>query len=96
MSTIAMRPQAATAEIQSYCEMLKPKAEAKAERTFGVYVAKTFITKVWEGTTYLVKVHVGGEEYVHLNVFKNPFTSPQKLGLLSIQTGKKLNDPLQF
>ncbi|XP_036436766.1 cystatin-B-like isoform X2 [Colossoma macropomum] len=74
MSTIAMRPQAATAEIQSYCEMLKPKAEAKAERTFGVYVAKTFITKVWEGTTYLVK----------------------KLGLLSIQTGKKLNDPLQF
>ncbi|KAL6464090.1 hypothetical protein MHYP_G00284810 [Metynnis hypsauchen] len=93
---MAHKPQTATAEIQSFCDTLKPKVQTKAGRNFEVYVAKTFITRIWEGTTYMVKVHVGGDEYIHLEVFKNPFSNVQKLGLISVKTGKRLNDPLQF
>ncbi|KAL7835179.1 hypothetical protein SRHO_G00294310 [Serrasalmus rhombeus] len=89
---MASNPQ----NIQTYCDEVKPRVESRTGKTFDVFVAKTFITKPGDQTTYMVKVHVGGDTYYHLKLTKNPASPWNKAALLSTQIGMKLNDPLQF
>ncbi|XP_036436763.1 cystatin-B-like [Colossoma macropomum] len=86
--------QIASPEIQKICDEVKPQVEQKAEKKFAVFVAKSFTTQVVAGTNYFIKVDVGGNQYIHLRVFRSLPHAGHKLQLHGIQTGKKLNDPI--
>uniref|UniRef100_A0A3B4EM49 Cystatin-B n=1 Tax=Pygocentrus nattereri TaxID=42514 RepID=A0A3B4EM49_PYGNA len=88
--------QVATPEIQKICDEVKPQVEQKTGKKFRVFVAKSFTTQVVAGTNYFIKVQVGGEEYAHLKVFQSLPHAGHKLELLSVQTGKTLDEPIVY
>uniref|UniRef100_A0AAV2L6D8 Cystatin-B n=1 Tax=Knipowitschia caucasica TaxID=637954 RepID=A0AAV2L6D8_KNICA len=57
-------------EIQGICESVKEKVEEKANKKYATFEAKSYTTQVVAGTNYFVKVHVGGDDHVHLRIFK--------------------------
>ncbi|KAL6464089.1 hypothetical protein MHYP_G00284800 [Metynnis hypsauchen] len=93
---MAHKPQTATAEIQSFCDLVKPQVEQKTKKKFEVFHAKSFITQAVVGTNYFIKVHVGGDDYLHLKVFKPLMHGEHRLDLQGVQTSKKLDDPISF
>ncbi|XP_072546797.1 cystatin-B-like [Salminus brasiliensis] len=88
--------QAATPEIQKICDEVKSQAEAKAGKKFGVFVAKSFSSQVVAGTNYFIKVHVGGDEYIHLRVFKTLPHDGGALKLHGVQTAKTHKEPISY
>ncbi|KAK6477893.1 cystatin-B-like [Huso huso] len=85
----------ATEEEQQICNAVsKKKAEELAGKDFDVFTAKKSRTQVVEGMNYLIKVHVGGEEYVHLLVFQPLPCEGKSLVLTRIQTSKHQDEEL--
>ncbi|KAK1138440.1 cystatin-B-like [Acipenser oxyrinchus oxyrinchus] len=84
----------ATKEEQQICNAVKNKAEELAGKNFAVFTATKFRSQVVAGINYLIKVHVGGAECVHLLVFQPLPCEGKSLVLNGIQTSKHQDDEL--
>ncbi|XP_041066499.1 cystatin-B-like [Carcharodon carcharias] len=60
--------KSATQELQQLADSMKPKIEEAAKKTFDVFVVKSYKTQVVAGINYFIKIHVGGDDYVHAKV----------------------------
>ncbi|XP_049421855.1 cystatin-B-like isoform X3 [Epinephelus fuscoguttatus] len=61
----------ATEETQKICDQVKDKVEKKTGENYGVYTAVKY-REIVDEQSFLFKVHVGGEDYIHLSVFQIP------------------------
>ncbi|KAL7837898.1 hypothetical protein AOLI_G00263020 [Acnodon oligacanthus] len=88
--------QSATIEIQKICDEMKQQVQQKARKTFEMFVAKSFISQLVAGTNFFIKVHVGGNDCVHLRVFRSLPCAGSRLELHGVQTAKKLTERISY
>lgn len=82
-------------EIHRMCTSLKSQVEVKAGKNFDTFTAISYKTQVVAGTNFFVKVHVGGDDHIHVRIFRPlPHTGgePEVHG---VQESKSLNDPIE-
>ncbi|KAG5834755.1 hypothetical protein ANANG_G00264930 [Anguilla anguilla] len=89
-------PQDATPEVQKICDEIKSQSEEDAGKKFDDFKAKSFASQVVAGTNYFIKVHVGGDDYVHLCVHRPLPCANQPLKLLRQETGKLHHEPIGY
>ncbi|KAG8009473.1 Stefin-C [Nibea albiflora] len=63
--------QDATEKIQRVCDEVKCQVEEKTNKKYGVYKAIKYRSQVVSGMNYLIKVHVGCDDYLHIRVFQS-------------------------
>ncbi|XP_012635692.1 cystatin-A-like [Microcebus murinus] len=84
----------ATAEIQEIADKVKPQLEEKTNETYEEFEAIEYKSQVVAGTNFYIKVHVGGDHYVHLKVFEGLFRENEDVELSGYQTNKCKEDEL--
>jgi len=85
--------KAATEEVHNLAKQIQQSVHGKLNATFNVFEAIAYRTQVVAGTNYFIKVHVGGEKYVHLRVYKN---LQQQVSLHSVQEDKTKEEPITY
>nr|XP_020841814.1 cystatin-A [Phascolarctos cinereus] len=88
--------KSATPEIQKIVDEVKPQLEKKSNEKYDRFEAVEYKTQVVAGTMYFIKVCVGGDQYVHLKVFKPLPYSNEPMELSNYQTGKTKDDELTY
>ncbi|XP_053563353.1 LOW QUALITY PROTEIN: cystatin-B-like [Bombina bombina] len=78
----------AAPEGSGVADSVKSELESKSGKNFSHYEVIEFKTQVVAGTNYFIKIHVGGEEYIHARVYKALPHAQEKLTLSSFQESK--------
>ncbi|XP_027129773.1 stefin-C isoform X1 [Larimichthys crocea] len=60
----------ATKEIQSICDEVKCQVKEKTNKKYGIYKAVKYRSQLVAGMNYLIKVHVGCDDYLHIRVLE--------------------------
>ncbi|XP_063058371.1 cystatin-B-like [Engraulis encrasicolus] len=88
--------QDVTADIEAFCKEVKSTVEKHANKAYDVYTPKAFREQVVAGSNYFVKVHVGGEEYIHLRLFQDLPCNGGKREVHSLATNKTAADEILY
>ena len=87
----------ANAELQKMCDFIKTSAEEKTGTQFREFTAVGFCSQNVAGTKYLVKLHVGNNEYIHLAIWKKlPCYGSELVLVGDVQTAKTKEDPIEY
>ncbi|XP_019731592.1 cystatin-B-like [Hippocampus comes] len=84
----------AGAAIRTICERVKHQAEQKAGKAYNLFIAKSYKSQIVSGTNFFIKVHVGGNDYVHIRVFQGLTQSGPEL--VSIKESKTHDDEIEY
>ncbi|KAG7999394.1 Leukocyte cysteine proteinase inhibitor 1 [Nibea albiflora] len=68
-------------DIQRICDEVKPQVEEKTGKKYETFRAVQYRSQVVAGTNYLLKVHTGGTNYIHLFVFQELRVQGEKVVL---------------
>ncbi|XP_031427903.1 cystatin-B-like [Clupea harengus] len=85
-----------TPEIQTMCDEVKAAVEEKVGKKYDVYTAKKYKNQIVAGTNYFIKVHVGGDDYIHIRLFEMLPVHGNKRELHSIHTSKTESDEIVY
>ncbi|XP_020645212.2 cystatin-B [Pogona vitticeps] len=83
-------------EIQQLADKMKSEIEAKENKTYSMFKALEYRTQVVAGTNMFIKVQGDQDEFLHLRVFVPLPQENRRPSLISYQTGKTANDPLNY
>ncbi|KAJ3611829.1 hypothetical protein NHX12_021842 [Muraenolepis orangiensis] len=83
-------------DVQELCNGVKASVEGKTNQKYDVFVAKSYKSQVVNGVNYLIKVHVGGDEHLHLRVHKALPCYGGAMSLHGVQESMTLNSPIDF
>ncbi|XP_023559337.1 cystatin-B-like [Octodon degus] len=87
--------QPAMAETQELPEVVRAQLEEKENQKYSVFKAMSFKCQLVAGTNYFIKVDTGGENFLHLRVFKSLPHENKPLVLAAYQT-KSRHDELAY
>ncbi|XP_033124600.1 cystatin-B-like [Anneissia japonica] len=85
-------PAPANAEIQAMIEKVKDSVEKKVDRKLPVYKATQFCSQTVNGYKFFVKVDVGDNKFIHLELYK---AISGELTLNSVEDNKTETDTLK-
>ncbi|XP_008394455.1 cystatin-A5-like [Poecilia reticulata] len=86
----------ATEETQKICDMVKSDAETKwTKQSYEIFKAIEYRAQPVSGTNFLIKVHAGGSEYLHIYAYQSSPTRGEIKTLLKRVEKHKEGDPLE-
>ncbi|XP_051266572.1 cystatin-B-like isoform X2 [Dicentrarchus labrax] len=80
--------------VQEICDQVKPLVEQKTNKIYMEFRAVEYRSQIVAGTNFLIKVHVGGEKYIHLFVFRALPCYGGGIELCKVQEDKTKEEPL--
>uniref|UniRef100_A0A1A8JQG5 Cystatin-B n=1 Tax=Nothobranchius kuhntae TaxID=321403 RepID=A0A1A8JQG5_NOTKU len=85
----------ATDETQNICDAVKSNVEENTNKTYLEFKAVEYRVQIVAGVTYLIKVHVGGSDFLHMYVFQGPLLEGKADTKLKRVERHKNEDPLE-
>ncbi|XP_035859404.1 cystatin-A1-like isoform X1 [Sander lucioperca] len=85
----------ANKETQEICHQVKTHVEKKTGVNYVEYKAVESRFQVVAGINYLIKVHVGGDDYIHLIIFRGLPCYGGKVSLTKVKDHQTKDSPLQ-
>ncbi|KAM7390454.1 hypothetical protein PAMA_008557 [Pampus argenteus] len=81
---------------QKYCDQVMSEVEKQTGKQYTVYVAEQYRIEPAGGRNFLIKVHVGGDDHVHLRVYEKLLCNGGGLELSNMQQSKSHHDPIEY
>ncbi|KAF1386310.1 hypothetical protein PFLUV_G00093330 [Perca fluviatilis] len=84
----------ATKETQDLCHQVKHQVEKKTGANYKEFKAVKYRSQPVAGTNFVIKVHVGGANYIHLEVFQALPCNGGKVSLTNVKSHQTKDSPL--
>uniref|UniRef100_A0A096LWW7 Cystatin-B n=1 Tax=Poecilia formosa TaxID=48698 RepID=A0A096LWW7_POEFO len=88
-------PRKADEKIQQLCNQVKDQVETKTGKEYKQFTAILYRTQVVAGKNFLIKVHAGGSEYLHIYAYQSSPKKGEIKTLLKRVEKHKEGDPLE-
>lgn len=81
-------------ELKEWSKKFKKQVEMRTNKEYDTFEAVKYTTQVVAGTNYKLKVHCGGDKYLHVKVHKPLPNSNEIEKVTEVEEDRKLEDEL--